>query len=105
MRRHLRRTYMSAGFLFLAGCAQVATPVSVHTPKPEHEGKEPTQIGIACAHKILWVFSFGDSHIRTAKKNGKVRDIATVETLEKNLLVNAFPFNFYQRRCTEVSGY
>lgn len=96
---------MAVAISFLVGCAEFATPVTVLAPKPEHDGIEPTEVGVACAHKVLWVFSFGDSHIAKAKKNGGVVDIATVEVLEKVFLVNAFPFNFYRRQCTEVTGY
>ena len=96
---------MGAAISFLAGCADFATPVTVPAPKPEHEGIEPSQIGVACAYEILWVFSYGDSHIVKAKKNGGIVDIATVEILEKVFLVNAFPFNFYRRQCTEVRAY
>lgn len=90
---------------FISGCADFATPVAVLAPKPEHEGKEPTQIGVACAHKIFWVISFGDSHIREAKKKGGVVDIATVEVVNKVFLVDSFPLNFYKRQCTEVAGF
>lgn len=91
--------------LSAAGCSGLAKPVAVLQPSPANLGKEPTQIGIACAYKILWVFSFGDAHIRTAKEKGRISEIATVETVDKILLVDAFPFNFYKRYCTEVSGF
>ncbi len=90
---------------FLAGCADFATPVTVFPPKPEHEGIEPTRIGVACAHNIFWVISFGDSHIREAKKMGGIKHVATVEVIRKSFLADAFPFNIYQKQCTEVSGY
>ncbi|MGI9504976.1 MAG: TRL domain-containing protein [Geminicoccaceae bacterium] len=91
--------------LFLASCADFAIPVTVLPPKPEHEGSEPTNFGVACAHRIFWVVSFGDSRIREAKKNGGVKDVATVEVLQKSLPTRTFPLNFYQRQCTEVAGY
>lgn len=93
------------GCLSLLGCGGFATPAIVLHPSPANAGKEPTQVGIACAHKVLWVFTFGDSHIRTAKKNGGVKEIATVEYIRRTLIVDSFPFNFYKRQCTEVSGY
>lgn len=101
----VRIVSLTAAMLLLAGCADFATPVAVLPPKPEHAGKEPTHTGIACAHKIFWVFSFGDSHFREAKRQGGVVDVATVETISKVLLVDTFPLNFYKRQCTEVSGY
>ena len=89
----------------ISGCADFATPVAVITPKPEYQGKEPTHVGVACAHKILWVLSFGDSHIREAKRQGGVVHVATVEVIRKVFLVDSFPLNFYKRQCTEVSGF
>lgn len=96
---------LATGVLLVASCADFATPVAVLAPKPEHEGREPTHVGVACAHKILWVFSFGDSHISEAKRRGNVVDVATVEIIRKVLLVDSFPLNFYKRQCTEVAGY
>ena len=98
-------TYMLFVILHLVGCADFATPVTVLPPKPEHQGTEPNRIGVACAHKIFWVISFGDSRFREAKKNGGVKDVATVEVLEKFFPTRYFPFNVYQRQCTEVAGY
>lgn len=89
----------------LAGCADVATPVAVLPPRAEHQGLEPADVGVACAYKILWVFSYGDSHIREAKKIGGIKHVATVEVLRKSLIADLFPLNFYQQQCTEVSGY
>lgn len=91
--------------LLFAGCADFAVPVVVMPPNPEREGTEPTHFGKACAEKYFWVFSFGDSHLALAKANGGISEIATVETVRKAFPVNAFPFNVYQRLCTEVSGY
>lgn len=93
------------GSIFFVGCAELATPVAVLAPKPEHEGKEPTHIGVACAYKILWVFSFGDSHVREAKRQGGVDDIATVEIVRKVFIADYFPLNLYRSQCTEVSGF
>lgn len=96
---------LAVGISLLAGCADFATPVTVLAPKPEHEGTEPPLVGVACAYKILWVFSFGDSRIGKAKTEGGVADVATVEVIYKTLLVDTFPLNFYKRQCTEVAGY
>lgn len=93
------------GALLLGACAQFATPVAVLPQKPEHEGIEPTLVGVACTHQVLWLISFGDSHVREAKKNGGISEIATVEVVDKVFLANSFPFNIYRRQCTEVSGY
>ncbi len=105
MLKHVRISWIATLMLLVTGCAQNVTPVAVLVPKPEHEGTEPTHVGIACTHKFLWVFSFGDSHISKAREQGSVAHIATVEVTRKVIIANAFPFNLYQRQCTEVAGY
>lgn len=105
MAQVLQRTLLFLGCLSFAGCSGFTTPVAVLPPSPANAGKDPTHVGVACAHKLLWVFNFGDSHIRTAKKNGSVGEIATVEYVQRTIIVDSFPLNFYKRQCTEVSGY
>ncbi|MEM8948944.1 MAG: TRL domain-containing protein [Pseudomonadota bacterium] len=91
--------------LLLTACASFVTPVAVLAPQPEHKGAEPDKIGVACAKTILWVFSYGDSHISKAKEMGGITDIATVEVMYKVLLADFFPLDFYRKQCTEVAGY
>lgn len=105
MPNRLRSGFAATIVLLIAGCADFAVPVAVLPPNPERGGAEPTQFGMACAEKFFWVFSFGDSHLALAKENGGISEIATVEVVRKAFPVNAFPFNVYQRLCTEVVGY
>lgn len=96
---------MAVAISLVVGCAEFATPIAVVAPKPEHDGIEPPNVGVACAQRLFWVFSSGDSHIAKAKKSGGIVDIATVEVTRKVFLIDTFPFNFYKRQCTEVRGY
>lgn len=103
MSRFIRVSLLVMSGLLLASCGQFITPVAVLPPSPEYAGLEPTDVGVACAHRVLYVFSFGDSYIRKAKKLGNIKDIATVEVYENSFRL--LGFTFYERQCTEVSGY
>jgi|GEM_PF-5709896 len=105
MLRHRRMGTAAAVIMLFAGCAEYATPVAVLAPKPEHEGTEPPQVGVACTVNVLWVFAYGDSHISKAKANGSISDIATVEITREVIFADFFPLNLYRRQCTEVAGY
>ncbi|MEM7044901.1 MAG: TRL domain-containing protein [Pseudomonadota bacterium] len=98
----LRFGHLAAVGLLLAGCGKAVTPVAVLPPKPEHQGLEPTNVGIACAHKVLLI-PFGDSHIREAKREGGIKDIATVEVFNNSF--GLLGLELYTRQCTEVSGF
>ena len=86
--------------LLFASCAGFTTPVAVLPKMPEHADLEPTNVGFACGYRILWVLKIGDSHVREAKKNGGISDIATVEVKH-----TIYPLGLVQKQCVEVSGY
>ncbi|GIU70518.1 MAG: hypothetical protein KatS3mg002_1754 [Candidatus Woesearchaeota archaeon] len=55
--------------------------------------------GVSCQRSILWLVSIGDSSIETAKKNGNITKIASVdyEILDVLSII-------YHRVCTIVQG-
>jgi hypothetical protein len=55
--------------------------------------------GEACSHSVLYLVSWGDSSIETAKKNGKITKIASTEF--ENLGIFAV---LYHGSCTIVTG-
>ena len=55
--------------------------------------------GQACSHSVLWAIAWGDSSIETARREGEIEGIASVE----HEVFAALGF-LYNRHCTLVSG-
>ena len=73
-----------------------------------HNNTIPQQIGLnasggktgeACSYGVLWLVAFGDQTIETAKKNGEIRKVASVEQRVMAVLGSVFQMN-----CTVVTG-
>ena len=56
--------------------------------------------GESCSHSILWLVSWGDSSIESAKKAGKINAVSSVEYQQLGILAGGL----YHRFCTRVMG-
>ncbi len=57
------------------------------------------ETGKACSHSVLYLFAFGDSSIDSAKADGSLKKVASVEYEELGVLAIG-----YHRFCTIVRG-
>lgn len=57
----------------------------------------PTRVGRACVENILGLVAIGDSSIETAKKNGGIKKVVSVDYEVDQVVV-------YGKRCTVVRG-
>ena len=97
----LRRLSIGLAIFFLAGCTHphgvlftgVQYPVNA-TAQPRGDKK-----GEACSIGILGLVAFGDSSIDTARRNGRISKITSVDGSAMNIL--GLLFNQY---CTIVRG-
>ena len=62
---------------------------------------KPLRTGIACTTNALFLFTFGDSSIETAMRNGDITKVAFVDTSYTDFY---FYYPFYQKGCTIVKG-
>ncbi len=60
------------------------------------------KMGEACTTNVLFLFAFGDSSIETAKRNGYIKDVVSVQTKYKHFVLY---LPFFQKGCTIVRGY
>jgi hypothetical protein len=92
----------TAVFSGLVGC--VSSPVvgllysDVKHPGEVTEAYGGSARGEACASSILGLIANGDASIDTAKKNGMVMQVTTVDHRTTNIL------GFYAKYCTIVYG-
>ncbi|GBF50966.1 TRL-like family protein [Leptospira ryugenii] len=56
--------------------------------------------GESCSHSALWLFSWGDSSIESAKKAGKISAVSSIEYKQLGILAGAL----YHQFCTTVLG-
>lgn len=70
------------------------------TPGPIGIGAEPKSEGKACSHSYIGMFSFGNSRIETAKKNGNIQKVAFVDYENTGILAGFI----YHQFCTIVKG-
>ncbi len=56
--------------------------------------------GESCSHSALWLFSWGDSSIESAKKAGKLSAVSSIEYRQLGILAGAL----YHQFCTRVLG-
>ena len=94
--------YVVAGALLLGACATPSTEVGIalfsDTVQPLMvTGNSGTKVGRACGKNYLGLFIQGDMSVETAKKNGK---ITTVSSIDKEIKGYAL----YAEVCTVVRG-
>lgn len=74
-----------------------------------HMASVPGQIGTnsgselkgeSCSRSVLWLFSWGDSSIESAKKAGKISSVSSIEYQQLGILAGAL----YHQFCTTVLG-
>ncbi len=87
----------------LAACAipNLDTGMSMfsQTQQPVLVGLERgTKIGRACAKNYFGIYTEGDMSVATAKRNGKITRVATVDKDVKGYLI-------FAEVCTVVTGY
>ena len=87
----------------LAACAmptlETGSSMFSSTQQPMLVGTERgTKIGRACARNYFGIWTEGDMSVATAKRNGNITKIATVDKDVKGYLV-------YAEVCTVVTGY
>ena len=104
-RQVLSLSLVSLLSIALAGCALVASPVvnalvytSVKGPVDVGAETNTARQGRACASNYVGIVATGDASIATAKRNGSIKSISTVDHDSLNVL------GLYSRFCTIVAG-
>ncbi|MDO8266442.1 MAG: TRL-like family protein [Moraxellaceae bacterium] len=89
----------------LGGCANVRGPAPAalsHYAAPITTGPldaaAPSKRGEACINNILGLFAMGDASIDTAKKNGNITRVVSVDHISTRVVA------YYARFCTVVKG-
>ena len=87
----------------LAACAMPAletgSSMFSNTQQPMMIGAERgTKIGRACARNYFGIWTEGDMSVATAKRNGQITKVATVDKDVRGYLI-------YAEVCTVVTGY
>nr|WP_275067246.1 TRL-like family protein [Leptospira bandrabouensis] len=90
------REYATQGVQFKGGAVFHKSNV----PGPIGINAEPSLEGRGCNHAILYLFSFGDSSIESAKKSANITKVAFVD-FEQLGVLGGF---LYHRVCTIVKG-
>ncbi len=97
--------FLFAPLIAMSGCAVVASPVgnaafytSVQGPVAPGAASGASKTGRSCASNILGVVALGDASIATAKRNGGITAVASVDHDSLNVLA------VYSRYCTVVAG-
>jgi hypothetical protein len=97
-------TFAAAMFLVLTGCATVRSPLngglysSVTSGMSATSNQAGSRVGEACATSILGIIATGDASIETARRNGGITMITSVDEASSNILT------FYAKYCTIVRG-
>lgn len=93
------------GSLFASACAVVMSPVGngslftdVRGPLLVENGVTAEKVGRACAHNVLGLAAYGDASLATAKRQGAIDRIASVDHHSVSVL------SVYGRFCTQVRG-
>lgn len=100
----MKKSLLTMAFLGLSACAmpQTRTGVAIITSLKEAgdstSASQATKRGEACQQNILGIANVGDSSIETAKRNG---NIETVSSVDYDILGIAY---FYSKACTIVKG-
>ena len=90
------------GVLSLAGCSSkvglVGSWYSGYTEGAMATPQVSVKSGEACAMSILGIIAVGDASIDTARKNGGIRSISSVDEQYTNIL------GIYMSKCTVARG-
>lgn len=94
--------FLAAGVVAFCACAtpgtHVGTALFAQTQQPVMATNAPgTKVGRACGTNILGLFISGDMSIETAKKNGKITQVSSVDMDIKSYAI-------YAEVCTVVTG-
>jgi len=90
--------------LMLVGCASARSPVSgfwytnTYAPEAVSSNQAGNKVGEACASSILGIIATGDSSVETARRNGGVTMITSVDSKANSIL------GIYAKFCTIVRG-
>jgi hypothetical protein len=90
--------------MIATGCAMARSPVNGFFYSDVQDGmsvtsnQRPSKMGMACATSILGVYASGDASINTARNNGRINTISSVDTTSSNIL------GFYAKYCVVVRG-
>lgn len=90
---------------FLSGCASLRAPLIGVLYMDEKAGLEAssnqagTRIGSACANAYVGLVAMGDASIETARRNGGITMITSVDESFRS-----YVFGAYQEYCTIVRG-
>jgi hypothetical protein len=99
-RQHLGRSRLhillvalmvGAGLLFSAGCVQSPTGpgliyMNVKGPLGPAGGESTSRKGKSCARVVLALFAWGDASIESAKRDGGIRTVTTIDHESFNLI-------------------
>lgn len=103
----LKKTTLIVGLAataLLTGCAGGLSPVGtglitdVKGPITATGNSNTSKTGTACASTIIGLLNQGDASIATAKANGDIRDVATVDYHTKGF------YPFFGKTCVIVKG-
>lgn len=96
---------VALSIIFTTGCATVASPVgngfiftAVDGPVSLTENVGSRKTGEACASNVLGLFATGDASTESARRNGGIAKVSTVDHSSFSLLF------LYSRFCTVVHG-
>lgn len=94
--------FLSAAALMLAACATpptyVGTALFAQTQQPVlATNATGTRVGRACATNVLGLIIQGDMSVETAKKNGRITQVASIDRDIKSYAV-------FAEVCTVVTG-
>ena len=92
---------------FLVGCAaglpKSGTAVVVTTQQAEYAGNAKTapKRGQACVQNILGLVATGDASVETAKRNGGIKSVATID---RDVFGLTLYIPIYAKSCTIITG-
>lgn len=78
----MRRVLLLLVFLLMSACAYSPTAALVSMPKTPVSATSATQVtkeGEAVCWNILGIAAYGDCSIETAKKNGGIKEVVSVD--------------------------
>ena len=88
--------------VFISGCAtHTGNGLLITAVTEAHSATSnprANKIGKACSYNILGLVAVGDASIDTAKKNGKIKKVSSVDREIFSILI------FYGQNCTVVKG-
>jgi len=99
------KTLLVAGSLcalFLSGCAKAPVAGVIYTDVQDAVNatysQRPTKLGTACANSYLGLIAMGDASINTARENGHINSVSSVDYSTWSIL------GLYTKYCVNVRG-